>query len=263
MKRSSFSVMTFRLIVLLMVSAMSFASAKALAGAAPVIDRSERYTACLAEVGRDPSAAYEHANGWAAQGGGPAARHCAASALLALGRAHDAATALEALAVELGRVGSPLVPDVLGQAGRAWLTAGEPERANAVETAALKLTPDAVDLLIDRAVTLATANNFKAAAADLDHALSLAPRRVDALVFRGAARRALNDLARAAGDLDTALSINPNNVDALLERGNLRRQKGETKGARADWLAILKLAPDAPAADFARANIERLDVKQP
>lgn len=219
----------------------------------------QEYEACLAQT--DAATAHERASAWIAQGGGAPARHCKALALVRMGRAREGATALEELAQMLTKTRSPLVASVLDQAARAWLAANDATRADAVQTAALKLKPDDVDLLMGRAIILGVAHSYQKAIVDLDRILAQAPQHQDALVLRGAAQGALERFPAALRDLDAALTIDANHVDALLERGNLRYQTKDVAGARSDWLAALRLSPDGPVADAARANLERLDVK--
>ncbi|WP_156995048.1 hypothetical protein [Elstera litoralis] len=59
-----------------------------------------RYENCLRLTAQDPLQAHETARTWAEQGGGLAARHCAAVAMIRYGRPEYAAPDLEALAAE-------------------------------------------------------------------------------------------------------------------------------------------------------------------
>ena len=229
--------------------------------AAPMSDSAE-YQACMEQAAKDASAAYETAGSWMVRGGGFAARDCQAVALIRLGSPGEAAARLEAMAEEMGRSGVAELPIVLAQAGQAWLAAGRPERAYAVQTAALKLTPEDSDLLIDRAISEASLKRYKEAIDDLTRVLKQEPQRSEALVYRGTAYRYLGDTKQARADIDKALSLDPRSADALLERGNLKRLAGDGAGARADWLALLRVVDqDAPQAHAARANIEKLDLK--
>jgi len=219
------------------------------------------YDGCLSRARETPEQGLEQALAWRDAGGGDAARHCVAIALLNLGRAGLAAERLELLAGDMAGRPATARAEVLAQAGNAWLIAGNAARADAALSTALELAPDDPDLLIDRARALALARNYGRAFADLDRAVALAPDRVDALVFRAAARRQLDDRERALEDVELALALAPDDVDALIERGILYRLAGRDDAARADWLKVLELAPDDPAGDTARANLERLDLK--
>ena len=59
---------------------------------------SARYQACMAKAQQYPKDAFEDAIQWRDRGGGGAAEHCAASALVTLGLYKDAAARLESLA---------------------------------------------------------------------------------------------------------------------------------------------------------------------
>ena len=230
------------------------------AGAAE-LDHAREYEACMTLARDDPEEAFESALAWEVLGGMEAARHCAAVALIGLGHHREAASRLEALVDDLRRSRPDLRVEVLAQAGQAWLLAGETERAYAVQSAALQLDPRNVELLVDRGVTLATAENYRAALDDLSAAANLAPDRPDILVYRASAQRYLGALPQALADVEWALALQPDNPDGLLERGNLRRLQGDAAGARADWLRVLDLAAATPAGDAARANLEALDFK--
>jgi tetratricopeptide (TPR) repeat protein len=217
------------------------------------------YQDCMILARAAPAAGLDSALGWAALDGGDGARHCAAVALIGLGQYRDAARRLERLAADL-RAGNPALGlDVLAQAGQAWILAGDTTRAHAVQSAALDLDPDNVELLLDRSITLATTKNYWEAVDDLNRALELAPDRPDLLILRASAYRTLDapDLARE--DIALALTHAPNNPDALLERGLLRHLEGDEAGARDDWLRVIGLASGTPSAETARANLEQLN----
>jgi tetratricopeptide (TPR) repeat protein len=156
------------------------------------IDNAAQYKHCVALARQKPEEGWEEALAWTSLGGGDAARHCGAIALIGLRQFEEGASRLEELATS-SHADVKLRAGMLSQAGQAWLLAKNPERANAAQTAALKLVPDAPDLLVDRSQSLAEAKNYKEALADLNRALQVAPDRVDALTFRAAAKRFLDD----------------------------------------------------------------------
>lgn len=230
----------------------------------PDLEHPERtYQACLMLTRTQPDKAIELAGKWITLGGGEAARHCQALALVGLKEYGEGATRLEELARDSKQ--APLVrANMLAQAGQAWLMQDEPSRAYAAQSAALQIVPQGskqfVELLLDRAGTLAEAGKYKEGLADLDAALKVEPNNAEALAFRASAYRALGDTDQASADAERALEINPDNVAALLERGNLYRMKKRLADARRDWLHILEVEPTSAAADAARLNIERMDV---
>jgi len=225
------------------------------------LEQAAQYQACMDLAETAPDEALEAAQTWADLGGSDPARHCAAVALMRLGHFEVAADELETLAGSLEQSYAFLQIPILIQAAQAWLAAGDIDRAYAVQTAALARQPNNIDLLVDRAVTAASVDNYAAAVSDLDRALSNAPNRADILVLRASARRFLGQPAEALDDVEAALQLDPDNAEGLLERGNLRRLAEDTAGARADWLRVTRLAPDTPAAQAAQANLAKLDVK--
>ncbi len=218
----------------------------------------ETYARCMKLARQDPQAAQSLAEAWHRRGGAHPADHCAAVALISLGKYKEGASRLQALAQAMTKAPANLRADVLDQAGQAWLLAGEPVRAYAASGAAVSLAPGDPEILIDRAEAAAAAGYLDRAVADLDHVLKADPKRVDALVYRASANRALNRLDPARADVDRALAAAPHSAAALLERGNIRRLEGDRDGARRDWEEVGRVAPGGPEDMAARANIEHL-----
>ena len=225
------------------------------------IDHAEQYAACMQLTQIDPEDAFEAALAWESKGGGDAARHCGNVALVGLGQYEKAAQRLEALAQTMADSPNHLRADVLAQAAQAWLLQGDVERSYKVLSAALKLDPDNVELLIDRSVALAAASSYWDAIDDLNRAEDLAPEREDILVFRATAYRYLDANELALADVNRALKLHPEHAEALLERGILRRLSGDRQGARTDWLTAANVAEGTPTGDAAQQNLEKLDVK--
>jgi tetratricopeptide (TPR) repeat protein len=210
----------------------------------------------------DPGAARDLAERWQGRGGAHPADHCFAVALIGLKQYQEGATRLEKLADAMIHAPISLRAEVLGQAAQAWLLAGDPARAYAADGAALKLWPDDLDLLVDRAEAAGLAGWYDKAVPDLDRVLKAEPQRLQALIYRAAAYRALNRLDPALADIEAAVKLAPDSVAALLERGNILRLKGDLDGARRDWVRVSQLAPDSAADAAAKTNIERLELKE-
>ena len=223
------------------------------------IDQGAEYRACMALVKTQPNNALEKALAMGSLGGGMAAEHCRAAALMALGRYDDAATRLEKLATS-PLLDLPVKAHLYAQAGEAWFLAGKPDKATRATSAAIGLQPRVSGYYIDRAQDWAARKDYAAAEADLSVALNLAPSNADAFALRASARRYLGKNDDALADANTALELQPNNPDALLERGILYRLAGKKDKARADWLRILNGMPDSTAAGIARKNLELMDV---
>ncbi len=216
------------------------------------------YARCMKLARQDPHAAQGLAQSWHQRGGAHPADHCAAVALISLGKYRGGAARLQALAQAMANAPPSLRADVLDQAGQAWLLAGDPARAYAAAGEAVALTPGDPEILIDRAEAAAAAGYFDRAVTDLDRVLKTDPKRVDALVYRASANRALDRLDPARADIDQALAEAPHSAAALLERGNIRRLEGDRDGARRDWEEVGRVAPASPEDMAARANIEHL-----
>jgi tetratricopeptide (TPR) repeat protein len=219
------------------------------------------YDTCLKMADRHPDQAYEDAMAAKDDGGGIPAEHCAAVALVNLKEYGEAGRRLDELARRPGVESNELRAMLLGQAGNAWILAGQPELAQASFTAALSLLPGEAQFLIDRARSLASVQKWAAAESDLTAALVAEPGSAEALVLRAGARRAQNNLKGAIGDVTQALLLDPNNVEALVERGLISMRQGNKGAARKDFASVLQLQPESDAAASARKAIEKIDVK--
>lgn len=207
----------------------------------------------------DPERALGVAASWERDGGDEGARHCRAVALLNTGRYADAAQQLETLAATTNRPEKRLKAELYVQAGQAWLIAGETDRALSVQTRALALLGPDPELLLDRAITLASAGEYWKAIDDLNDVIDQEAVHAGALVLRATAWRKLKNLDLARDDIDRAIAISPDSVDARLERGNIRSLQGDTGGAVADWEAVIATRPGSPAADAARENLAKIE----
>jgi tetratricopeptide (TPR) repeat protein len=251
----------FGLLAAVAIAALPMAGARAQALKPNNAADAPRYTACMTLAQKDPKQAAAEAKSWADKGGGEPAQHCAAIAYLGMGLYSEAAHRLETLAERSVAQGGQLRAEMFAQAGQAWLIAGRSDKALAVQTRALELKPNDVEVLIDRSITLATAGQVWDALDDLNRALQLAPDRADALVFRASAYRSLDSLDLAETDIERANRLWPDSPEVLLERGSIRKQRGNLAGARADWLRVLTVSPNSPAGEQARRDLQSLDLK--
>lgn len=226
--------------------------------AAPRIASGPEYEACLNQLAIDPVVAQRFALAWSGRGGGIGAAHCRALAAVALGQPADGAAELDRLAHD-STADAAARATIYVQADQAWMLAAKPAQAVASATAALALTPDDPDALIDRARADAGQVRFTDAIADLDAALEIEPKRDDAIVARAGDLRRLDQLAAAAMDVDRVLARDPDDPDALLERGIIRQRQGNLAGARSDWEQASSLAPDNPTGDLARQDLALLE----
>jgi Flp pilus assembly protein TadD len=227
--------------------------------AEPPIDHELQYRACVALVYRNPAEALESARAWEAKGGGLAARHCAALALFERGDYALAAERLEGLAGEVPAENVVKPPDLMGQAGNAWLLAGNAARARQALEAALREAPDDAALLIDMARAQAAEGDFAGALRSLDRALEASPEDTDALTFRASALRRLERLDEAFATVERALALNPDNPSAWLERGLVRHARGDDEGARLDLTTLRSRFEGTPAAEAAGAVLAMIE----
>ena len=220
----------------------------------------QRYDLCLKGAHDDAAATYEQALAWHDAGGGAAAIHCSAVALVQLKAYAQAAFKLDALARESSAGGSDLRAQLLEEAGNAWILAGQPENAEASLTSAIELGDRGADVFGDRARARAEKKDWAGAELDLSSAISSDPNRPDLLVLRASARHALGKRKQARSDIDRALLIAPKFAEALVERGAMKLESGDRSGAREDWQAVLTTQPKSAAADTARQYIEKLEL---
>ncbi len=231
--------------------------------APPKENTAQHYQQCVAAVSRNAEEALKQALSWKDHGGGAAAEHCAALALIALKRPAEAAVYLDNIAREATSSTPRERAALLDQAGNAWLLAGVPGNADSMFTAALTLTPNDVDVLIDRASARALAKDWAGAEADLTRAYALNRTNPEILVLRSSARAALGRGSDARADIDAALALDPTYPDALVERGAMKLAAGDKDGARADWQQVTARAPSSEAGNAARKYLADLDAPTP
>lgn len=219
----------------------------------------QRYNDCMSQARSVPAKAYTTATAWQKQGGGAAAGHCAAVALIGLGRYKQAAQSLEKLAAGEAKTRTDLAAGLYGQAAQAWILANDNKSALKDQNAGLKLAPSNVELLTDRGVVMASQGKYWDAIDDFNKAHDLAGDRADILTYRASAYRLLQSLDLASDDISEAIRVDPHFADAYLERGIIRRLKNDIPGARADWQQAMKLGAGTPTADQAAANLSQLD----
>jgi tetratricopeptide (TPR) repeat protein len=219
----------------------------------------EAYSRCMSLADAHPVEAQKLAMQARTSGGGFAAEHCEAAALLNLKQYDEAAKRFHDVAEGTTAEDPGLRAEAYDQAAQAWLMAQKPQNARAELDAGLKLAPKDVRLLMDRAQAEGLAHDFWAAIDDLNAALDIQPNRVEAFVLRAAAYRQLDATDLAADDLAHAIALQPQFPDAYLERGTLRAIKGDYDGARADWGRVKDLAPGSFAASLAQQDLAKLN----
>jgi tetratricopeptide (TPR) repeat protein len=230
-------------VLLSIVAASAPAAAQKLDPLAPTPDHLRLYTQCMQQARAEPLKALPLAEKWMGEGGGLGARHCLAIAMFEAGRHVQAATQLEAIARDMGQERPGLRAELWGQAGQAWMEAGQAENAAAAQGRAVELNPGDADLWVDRGLSYAAMRAWPRAISDFDRALRLRPNDVEILVLRAAAWRNSGDPARALADAQQALKVAPDHSEALLERGFALLARGDKAGADAAFNRVLRLVP--------------------
>jgi len=220
------------------------------------------YATCMKLTRTNARRALSEALAFDATGAAFPARHCAATAMLRLGRSADAAVMLEGVAGELdGAATRQFRSRVYHQAAQAWLRAMDIARADGALGRSIALDGYNSAARLDRGLLRAQTNRMGDAIVDFDAVVANEPKNVTALVLRAAAYRKLKRLYRAEADLKRALSLQPKHPDALLERGIVRLARRDLPGARADWRQVLKVAPRSAAAVVARRKLVKINLR--
>ncbi|MDV7340720.1 tetratricopeptide repeat protein [Terasakiella sp. A23] len=226
---------------------------------AKTINHAHQYEACMTLVREAPDEAFDAGLAWKSYGGGEAAEHCIATALINMKRYATGADRLEKLA-DISRKPKEFKAQILAQAAQGWFLANEVDRARAVLTTAIDLDGTVADFYVDRAQMRSAQNAFDDALRDLDKALALDDLNVDALIFRGTIYRLTEKFDQAMSDIKKAVALDPSHPEALLERGMLYRIEGSDEKARTDWLDVIGIDPLSDTAETARLNLQRMEV---
>jgi tetratricopeptide (TPR) repeat protein len=219
----------------------------------------QAYQQCMELARTQPDAAFAKAVQWRAHGGGFAAEHCEALALMGLRNFEDAAKRFHEVAEGAKQASVELRVEAYDQAAQAWLLANQPKKAKAEFDAALKLDPKNVDLLIGRGQASGLRGHIIDALDDLNAALDIDPKRADALVLRAASYRRVKAEDLALDDVNRAIQLDPEFPDAYVERGILMAVKGDYDAARRDWNKVAEMAPGTFLAQQAKRNLAELD----
>ncbi len=182
----------------------------------------EQLKQCIIKIDTDAEAAYQDGLSWLARGNRPAARHCTALALIALGQEAEGAARLEELASAPDAGGLEERVIYFAQSGNAWLIAGMPDEAVTTLTNALKLQPADGELFKDRARAYVMLKKWPEAAKDLDNAIQLSAGDAEAYRLRGHARLRMGQLSVAWTDVETAMKLAPKDINVVVLRGDVR-----------------------------------------
>ncbi len=233
----------------------ALAFAVCLAGGAAAQD----YAECMGRLRADPHGALAYAESWGARSADPAAEHCAAMALGALGAWRNAASRLSNLATLPGETPTAARAEMMEQAAAFWLEVDDAGLARAALDAALRLDSRAVGALAARASLSTAEARYGEAIADLDRALAVRPGDAELLSLRAAARRQGGDASGALSDARAALGARPGDALALFEQGAAQAALGEPAAARGSWLDAIAADRDGPVGERAQLSLQAMD----
>ncbi len=152
----------------------------------------------------------------------------------------------------------PRNPDALNlyRRGASYGGLGQPERALADYTQAIRLDPRRTVAYLDRGVLLAaTARAYGRAIDDFNRVLELEPDNVSALIARASAYSQLGSQGVAIADLDRAIALQPTASLAFYHRGTVRSRLGEMGLALRAYDQAIRLTPENAAALISRAGL--------
>ncbi|HSF93853.1 MAG TPA: hypothetical protein VLA52_02420 [Thermohalobaculum sp.] len=219
----------------------------------------QTYEACLELLTEDPARAEMEAAEWVRAGGGAAAGHCRALALLALGADQRAAEQLVEIATGDRTLPDSVRAELLIDAGRIYMGIGALEAAQDAVRRSLRLATDPRAALTLSAQVKAELQDWAGAAGDLDGALAHGEPDPELLALRASARRRLGQLDLAREDLRRAEALAPESATVWLERGALEEAGGNKDAARAAWLRAVELDRDGPVGAAARLRMQKLE----
>lgn len=228
-----------------------------LAAASPAL-AVEDYEACLALVATEPARAEREAGDWARFGGGAAARHCHALALIAIGAPGAGIDVLLDIAAEEPMPERPRA-EILVQAGELLLEEGDAVTAGVTAAQALALVPDMAEALILRAAIRAEQGRTGDALGDLDLALTKGGPNVRLLTLRSAAKRRLGDMVAARADAVWATELQPEDAGAWLERGIVEARIRDREAARQSLLTAISLDTEGTVGRAAQIALQKMD----
>lgn len=108
----------------------------------------------------------------------------------------------------------------------------------------LRLAPESVAALNNRAVTRMRLGDTRAAIDDYTRALGLAPNDPDIYFNRGDARMVAGDLPGGLDDFTRAIALRPGFARAHFNRGTALLVAGDIQGARSDFAAAIEAELD-------------------
>ncbi len=151
-------------------------------------------------------------------------------------------------AIESGALPQEKLTATLGARGATYLRRGDLGRAIADYDAALRLSPDDVDVLLNRGMAYGEKGDYPDAVTDFKAVIERDPQSVPAYNGRCYTLALMGDAAHALDDCNRALALAPNTPYILDSRAYAFLRAGDFRRALADYDLILQIEPkNAPA----------------
>src|SRR5262249_14559846 len=131
-----------------------------------------------------------------------------------------------------------------------WAVKGEPQKAAADYTEAIRLAPKNAAARFARGQAWFSLKEFERALADFDEAIILAPKNPAYFQTRGWTWFVVRNHDRALADLSEAIRLDPQFAHAYFQRANVLSSASQIDRAIADFGDAIRLAPNPAIAAF-------------
>lgn len=122
---------------------------------------------------------------------------------------------------------------------------------------AAELSPNHVNVLVNRAKVYEAFGEINKSLTDLNTALTLQPDLVAARYNRGVIYYSSGDFTRALADFDQCIAIDPHLAGPYFNRASTKQQLGDVTGAIADLERFQQISPEGKWNDTAKDLIKR------
>ncbi len=168
---------------------------------------------------------------------------------------YDAAIRLLTQAIATGKLSKNDLATSYNNRGMAFAETGEPGKAVADYSMAIKLVPLYGPAYLNRGNIYSNQGNFDEAIAEFDMAIKISATYALAYNSRGGAYYKKGDLDAAMTDLDTAIRLKPDYGNAYWNRARVEMRKDDRQQALADFGQTIRFKPNDPEVYVERGNV--------
>lgn len=168
---------------------------------------------------------------------------------------YDAAIRLLTQAIATGKLSKNDLATSYNNRGMAFAETGEPGKAVADYSMAIKLAPLYGPAYLNRGNVYSNQDKFDEAIAEFDMAIKISATYALAYNSRGAANYKKGEFDTAIADLDTAIRLKPDYGNAFWNRGLVYLGKGKREQALADFGQAVRFRPDDTDVYVARGGV--------